>query len=158
LPGDFVPPAGPLAGTVQIGQNWQVALNKGARVVLSALVILASAAGFLYYTTVQDAEYYKHVDEVMANPSQWYGKSMSLHGFVDGQPLQRADSLDYRFQVKAGPAVVQARYTGVVPDTFKEGSEVVLRGRLTPDGFHVDPNGVMAKCPSKYEARKAGGQ
>ena len=38
----------------------------------------------------------------------------------------------------------------VVPNEGE--AEVVLKGRLTPDGFHTDPNGVMAKCPSKYEA------
>jgi hypothetical protein len=32
----------------------------------------------------------------------------------------------------------------------------VLKGTLTSEGFHVEPNGVMAKCPSKYEP-KAGG-
>jgi cytochrome c-type biogenesis protein CcmE len=33
----------------------------------------------------------------------------------------------------------------------------VLKGRLEPDGFHTDANGVMAKCPSKYDpARKTG--
>jgi hypothetical protein len=30
----------------------------------------------------------------------------------------------------------------------------VLKGRLSADGFHVEPNGVMAKCPSKYEPNK----
>jgi cytochrome c-type biogenesis protein CcmE len=40
-----------------------------------------------------------------------------------------------------------------VPDTFKEGSEVVIKGTLGPGGFQVEPNGVMAKCPSKYEAK-----
>jgi hypothetical protein len=30
----------------------------------------------------------------------------------------------------------------------------VLKGRLDANGFHVAPNGVMAKCPSKYEAKK----
>ena len=30
----------------------------------------------------------------------------------------------------------------------------MLKGQLTSAGFHVDPNGVMAKCPSKYEAAK----
>ena len=37
----------------------------------------------------------------------------------------------------------------------EEGAEVVLKGRLTPDGgFHTDPNGILAKCPSKYEEQK----
>jgi len=51
--------------------------------------------------------------------------------------------------------VVDASYTGIVPDTFQNEAEVVLYGRLGPDGFHTDPNGVIAKCPSKYEAAKS---
>ena len=43
-----------------------------------------------------------------------------------------------------------------MPDTFKDGSEVVIKGTLGPDGFVVEPNGVMAKCPSKYEASATG--
>jgi hypothetical protein len=27
---------------------------------------------------------------------------------------------------------------------------------LAKDGFHVDPNGVMAKCPSKYDPANTG--
>jgi cytochrome c-type biogenesis protein CcmE len=51
--------------------------------------------------------------------------------------------------------VVRAYYTGIVPDTFKADSEVVLKGRLAADGsFHVDKDGVMAKCPSKYDPAK----
>ena len=63
-----------------------------------------------------------------------------------------------RFGLELNGKVVDAKYTGVVPDTFKdtpgEEAEVVLKGRLNGDGFHVDPNGVMAKCPSKYEPSK----
>ena len=52
--------------------------------------------------------------------------------------------------------VVQARYTGIVPDTFKDNSETVIKGRFADDGvFAVEPGGVMAKCPSKYEASTA---
>ena len=67
---------------------------------------------------------------------------------------QRPGTLEYRFKVQNKGSVVNASYTGVVPDTFKDDAEVVLKGRLSSDGFHVDPNGVMAKCPSKYEAQK----
>ena len=69
--------------------------------------------------------------------------------------LRKPDTLEYRFQVQNNGDVVQASYTGIVPDTFKGGSEVVLKGTSGPHGFAVEPNGVMAKCPSKYEARKA---
>ena len=43
-----------------------------------------------------------------------------------------------------------------MPDTFKSDAEVVLKGTLSDEGFHVEPNGVMAKCPSKYEAKPGG--
>src|SRR5262249_60875586 len=109
--------------------------------------VLASACALLFFMTVAsgDAQYYKHVDEVMTNPAPWYGKALQLHGFVvDGSVLKRTDSLDYKFTIKYGDSRVGAEYTGVLPDTFKDGSEVVLQGRLSPDGFHVDPNGVIA--------------
>ena len=47
--------------------------------------------------------------------------------------------------------VVDVSYKGIVPDTFKPEAEVVMRGKLSADGFHVVPNGIMAKCPSKYK-------
>ena len=68
--------------------------------------------------------------------------------------LWRKNSLEYKFKVQSNGHVVNATYTGVVPDTFKNDAEVVLKGTLSPDGmFTVAPNGVMAKCPSKYEAK-----
>jgi cytochrome c-type biogenesis protein CcmE len=103
----------------------------------------------------EGTEYYKHVDEVMADPGAWYGKNLQLHGFVQGEPARKRDSLDYRFDVQSNGKVVRAYYTGIVPDTFKADSEVVLKGRLETDGtFHVAKDGVMAKCPSKYDPAK----
>ncbi|PYR88684.1 MAG: hypothetical protein DMF84_27370 [Acidobacteria bacterium] len=118
------------------------------------LVLGLAFAGLMYSTLSEGTEFYKHVDEVMADPGAWQGKRLQLHGFVvDKSILRRPDTLDYRFQVQSNGKVVPARYTGVVPDTFKGGAEVVLKGRLGPDGFAVDKDGVMAKCPSKYNAQ-----
>ena len=72
-----------------------------------------------------------------------------------GQSISASrNTLDYRFKVQSNGKVVHASYTGVVPDTFKDGSEVVLKGRLTARASRSSRNGVMAKCPSKYEASK----
>jgi len=128
--------------------------SKRVRVLVSVLIV-GGALSFLLFTTMSsDAALYKHVDEVMASPQTFYGKNMKLHGFVVHPVEKRPNSLDYRFSVKNGDKVVLASYTGIVPDTLKEGTEVVLQGRLAPDGFHVDANGVMAKCPSRYDPNK----
>jgi len=128
--------------------------SKGLKIALTTVVLLAAFGGLLWSTLRDGTEYYKHVDEVMTQPEAWYGKRLQLHGFVVADSiLRRRDSLDYRFKVQNKGQVVTASYSGIVPDTFKSDSEVVLKGTLTHDGFTVEPNGVMAKCPSKYEAK-----
>jgi cytochrome c-type biogenesis protein CcmE len=123
-----------------------------AKVGLTVVVIVGALCALMYATLREGAEYYKHVEEVMTDPEAWYGKRLQLHGFVvKDSILKRRDSLDYRFRIESKGSSINARYTGIVPDTFKSGSEVVLKGRLGPEGFAVDPDGVMAKCPSKYE-------
>jgi cytochrome c-type biogenesis protein CcmE len=131
---------------------------KTIKIAATAAVLVAGLSGLMYTTLSEGTEYYKHVDEVMSNPTAWQGKRMSLHGYVvDKSIFAKPDTLEYRFQIQSNGKVIAARYTGVMPDTFKDGSEVVLKGQLGPHGFDVSPNGVMAKCPSKYEASKTPG-
>ena len=135
------------------------------KIAATVLVLGGAFAGMLWSSLREGTEYFKHVDEVMANPQQWEGKPLQLHGYVvPGSILKKQDSLEYRFKVQNNPVrgsdqgrVIDASYIGVVPDTFKGEAEVVLRGRMTPTGFHTDPNGVIAKCPSKYEAKNGAG-
>jgi len=124
------------------------------------IAVLVGSLGALLWTSVRDgAEYFKHVDEVMVQPKQWEGRNLQLHGYVVPGSIQRkTNTLEYRFKVQNNPArspdpghVVEAYYTGVVPDTFKGEAEVVMSGRLDDDSFHA--KNVTAKCPSKYEAQ-----
>jgi cytochrome c-type biogenesis protein CcmE len=48
--------------------------------------------------------------------------------------------------------VLAVRYLGIdVPDMFKDGAEVVVEGHFASGTFLAER--VMAKCPSKYEAK-----
>ena len=128
---------------------------KTVKMLVTTLVLTAAFGGLLWGTLAEGTEYYMHVDEVMAEPDAWHGKKLQIHGFVvDGSAMNIPNTLEYRFQVEYNGAVIDAEYTGIVPDTFQDGSEVVISGQLTgPHGFTVAPNGVMAKCPSKYEPK-----
>jgi cytochrome c-type biogenesis protein CcmE len=132
--------------------------HKFTKIAVTAAVLLSAFGGLLWYSLKQDTAYYKHVDEVMSSPEQWKGKSLQLHGFVvKGTWMQKPNTLEYRFNVENKGSVVHASYTGILPDTFKDEAEVVLKGRLVDeDNFEVAPNGVMAKCPSKYEEARPG--
>jgi cytochrome c-type biogenesis protein CcmE len=128
--------------------------KKAVRALISGAIVIG-ALSLLFYTTARDgAQLYKHVEEVTANPQAWYGKNLQLHGFAKDIKVNPG-SLDYQFQIQSQGQVLQASYKGIVPDTFKEGAEVVLTGHLNPHGFSVSPGGVTAKCPSKYVAGPA---
>ena len=129
--------------------------TKAIKIALTCVVLAAALGGLMYTTLAEGTEYYMHVDEVMQDPEAWKGKKLQLHGFV-ADLRQRPNSLDYKFNVRFNGKVVTATYTGIVPDTFKNESEVVLKGKLHGDGFAVEPNGVMAKCPSKYNPQTLG--
>jgi cytochrome c-type biogenesis protein CcmE len=131
--------------------------HKAVKIGLTSLVLAAAFGGLLFTSLGADTEYYKLVDEVMVHPEPWYGKKLQLHGFVVPGSIERTrNGLDYRFKVQSNGQMVNASYRGVVPDTFKNDAEVVLKGSLSTDGFAVVPNGVMAKCPSKYEPKTSG--
>jgi cytochrome c-type biogenesis protein CcmE len=131
---------------------------KTIKILTSGMVVALALSGLMYTTLSEGTEYYKHVDEVMADPAAWHGKRMSLHGFVvEKSILRKPDTLEYRFTIQNNGKAIPASFTGVVPDNFKDGAEVVLKGKMGPHGFVVDHNGVMAKCPSKYEASRTPG-
>jgi cytochrome c-type biogenesis protein CcmE len=125
--------------------------NKAAKVGATG-VILAVAFGVLLYSSLGESlQYYKYVDEVMAEPAAWQGKHLQVHGYVvPGSIARKPDSLEWRFDLQRNGKVIRAYYTGVVPDTFKAESEVVLTGTLKDEGFHATD--MTAKCPSKYDA------
>ena len=106
--------------------------------ILASVVVVAGAVAYLLTSSMkQGAEYYKHVDEVMANADAWHGKRLQVHGnVVDGSIEQAKGTLLYRFKIESrpprAPAVITATYNGLVPDTFKGGAEVVAKGTLTP--------------------------
>jgi cytochrome c-type biogenesis protein CcmE len=124
--------------------------HKAAKIGVTSLV-LATVFGVLLYTTLGESmQYYKYVDEVVTSQSDWTGKKLQVHGYVvPGSIGKKRDRLEYRFDIQRNGKTMRAFYTGIVPDTFKDDSEVVLTGVLTKEGFVA--NDMTAKCPSKYE-------
>jgi cytochrome c-type biogenesis protein CcmE len=130
------------------------------KVVVSVIAVAVPVVVLLRASMKEGAEYYKHVDEVAADVESLRSKKLQVHGHVvDGSIEQAKGTLLYRFKIESrpprAPAVMTATYNGLVPDTFKSGAEVVAKGTLTADNqLAVIPDGIMAKCPSKYEADK----
>ena len=125
--------------------------HKAAKIGATSIVLVAAFGMLMYSTLGESMQYYKYVDEVMAQPAAWEGKKLQVHGNVVPKSIGRKrDSREYVFDLQRNGKVIRAYYNGIVPDTFKDDAEVVLTGHLTPNGFMATD--MTAKCPSKYEA------
>ena len=79
------------------------------------------------------------------------GERFRLGGMVSKGSFQRTrpGSLEIRFVVTDFKHELPVKYTGVLPDLFREGQGVVAHGRLGDDGVFVADE-VLAKHDEKY--------
>jgi cytochrome c-type biogenesis protein CcmE len=83
-------------------------------------------------------------------------RMVRVTGFVVGESIVwDARALDLRFEIveQAGTSQaprLSASYRGPRPDMFRDGAQVVLEGRLSPDGSFVAET-MLLQCPSKYQ-------
>jgi len=95
--------------------------------------------------------YYRTVSEYVSEPGS-LPENIRVNGKVSTGTIERLPSgLDVRFVMTDGAASLPVRYHGIVPDTFVDGADVVVEGRLAGDGA-FEAHTLLAKCPSKYES------
>jgi cytochrome c-type biogenesis protein CcmE len=72
---------------------------------------------------------------------------------VEGSVKETDDELRFAIKDPNGPAEIPVTYSGSVPDTFREGREVLVDGELKDGVFVGEPNTMTTKCPSKFKAK-----
>ena len=129
-------------------------LFKRGRFLIAALV-LAGALGYLIYAGVRTGSiYYLSVSELTTRGEAAYAEDVRLGGTVmEGSVLQDTSSMTVDFMVTDGRRSLPVHYSGVLPDAFEPGGDVVVEGRLSPSGV-FQASTLLAKCPSKYEPGK----
>ena len=119
------------------------------QIALGGLAVAGAVGAVLYGSLREEVALWKYADEALAAP---VGQRLNVGGYVRTLVVDRR-SLTYQFEIETRPprhhAIVSARYHGVVPDTFKQGAEVVATGRFSKDRL-LEAETIMAKCPSKY--------
>jgi len=72
-----------------------------------------------------------------------------LGGVVcEGSVRRTEGTLDVRFVVTDRVHQIPVRYTGILPDLFREGQSIIATGTMRSDGFHADE--VLAKHDETY--------
>jgi cytochrome c-type biogenesis protein CcmE len=110
--------------------------------------IVAAALAFLVLSSPDEGVLeYVYADKVVDAPQDF-----KVHGnVVEGTLRQDTGDDTYYFVIEFKGRRLKVAYDDLLPDTFAEGGEVVLTGRLDPDTMVIHANEMTAKCPSKYE-------
>ena len=121
-------------------------------VALSVAVLLAGALAYTSFSASSEAR----------SPSQLArsatpGQSYQLTGkVVPGSIRHQGSTLFFSVQDRKGSTAVPVRYTGVVPDPFREGREVIVTVRRQGAGFVGEKDSLVTKCPSKFTDKQSG--
>jgi cytochrome c-type biogenesis protein CcmE len=98
-----------------------------------------------YYLTPTELETKLSADSTFRNVGVKVGARV-VPGTIQRDPGGR----EYAFRVTDGAKTFPVVYRGIAPDTFTDGVDVVVEGRMGRDGtFHATT--LLAKCASRYE-------
>jgi cytochrome c-type biogenesis protein CcmE len=118
-------------------------------VALGAAVLLASA---LVYTSFSASSEARSPSQLAASADA--GRSYQLTGkVVDGSIVRRGSTIDFKVRDRTGSASVPVRYTGTVPDPFRDGREVIVTVRKQGTVFVGEKDSLVTKCPSKFSEK-----
>ncbi|NPV66223.1 MAG: cytochrome c maturation protein CcmE [Anaerolineae bacterium] len=152
------------------GTTAAVQTGRNGRFLIGGVLILVAIAFLIGYGTLNNAQYFITVDELLTRP-ELVGKTVRVSGAVIGDTISyEASTLTIRFTIVHIPAQTDnlaltlheavnnpaaSRLNVVVenepmPDLLQNEAQAILTGRLGEDGvFYADE--LLLKCPTRYE-------
>lgn len=134
-----------------------MALTSKQKKLIAGSIIVISAVGYLIFAGMKDTMvYFFTVSEVLSKGQSSIDKGMRIGGKVSQNSIywdQENLNLKFVMEDEKTQEKLMVEYHGTIPDTFKEGVTAIVEGKLSEDKiFHART--LLAKCPSKYEAKK----
>lgn len=123
---------------------------------IAGVGIIVATVAFLVYSAVDQTKMYMvTVAEYLGNRDAYAGTTVRIAGRVR-QDSMRWDAstrqLTFTLDDMQTNAAVDVHYTGLLPDMFAEGKDVVVEGPQS-SGPVFEADTVLTSCPSKYEAK-----
>ncbi len=121
-------------------------------VALGAALLLAGALAYTSFSASSEARTPSQLAR-SATPGQAYQLTGKV---VAGSIRHEGPTLLFRVRDRSGSGSVPIRYTGVVPDPFREGREVIVTVRKQGGVFVGERDSLVTKCPSKFTDKPSG--
>ena len=121
------------------------------KLILVGLMVgaVAIAAGFILNAFNKNIQLFFSPSEVVAGEVP-EGAEFKVGGLVAADSVKRVgDGLTVEFALTDNGETIPARYTGILPDLFREGQGTISVGKLDDDGVFIAKK-VLAKHDENY--------
>jgi cytochrome c-type biogenesis protein CcmE len=109
-----------------------------------------------YVGFTQSKTYYHTISELPTLQGASLHQRMRVSGNVRaGSIAHRSGEVDFVLEEQNKTLPVSYIGHDPLPDTFKDGAQALVEGKINPDGSFVAEQ-VQAKCASKYQASPTG--
>jgi cytochrome c-type biogenesis protein CcmE len=149
--------------TMQAGTRRKGWTRKQKRLaIIAGLAVVVALATTLVLVALRDQIVFFYSPSDIVERQVPPGQAIRLGGLVKDGSWTRSGQ-ENSFVVTDGRTDIAARYSGILPDLFREGQGVVAEGSLTPEGGFTATN-VLAKHDENYipkevvDALKASGE
>lgn len=115
-------------------------------------IILITLVSLAYVGFTQSKTYYHTITELSTLQGSALHQRMRVSGNVRNGSIARRDGrVDFYLEEQGKAMPVSYVGRDPLPDTFKDGAQALVEGRMRPDGS-FEAEQIQAKCASKYEA------
>jgi cytochrome c-type biogenesis protein CcmE len=121
--------------------------HKRLAIIGGIVASVAVAAGLVLNAFQSNLVFFFSPSQVVAKEAP-NGRTFRLGGLVKEGSVKR-NGTEVAFDVTDTAKTISVRYTGILPDLFKEGKGVVAQGQLQGDGVFVARE-VLAKHDENY--------
>lgn len=124
--------------------------------IAGSAIIVVTLLALAYVGYTQSKTYYHTISELSSLQGRALHQRMRVSGDVLAGSISHADGR-VNFVLEENGKQLPVSYVGTdpLPDTFKDGAQALVEGRMTSQGSFVAEQ-VQAKCASKYQAAPVG--
>ena len=129
-----------------------------AKFAIGAGIIIVTISCLAYVGAQQSKTYYHTISEIPTLNGAALHQRLRVGGDVKAGSIKHySGRVDFTLVEQGKGLPVSYVGTDPLPDTFKDGAQCLVEGKVQPDGRFVAET-LQAKCASKYEAAPAGSQ
>ena len=131
-------------------------MKNKAKFAVGVGIILVTLSCLAYVGAQQSKTYYHTISEIPTLSGPALHQRLRVGGDVRAGSIQHySGRVDFDLVEQGKTLPVSYVGTDPLPDTFKDGAQCLVEGKVQPNGRFVAET-VQAKCASKYEAAPGG--